>query len=61
MTIHRQRINLAKCIFRMTKGSTLLSQDYSYEVTATGYQDEGGTGETVSGGLVEEAVTLSPL
>ncbi len=49
-----------KVYFPHDEGSTLLSQDYSYEVTATGYQDEGGT-VTVSGGLVEEAVTLSPL
>ena len=49
-----------KAYFPHDEGSTLLSQGYSYAVTATGYQDEAGT-VTVSGGLVDRPVTLSPL
>lgn len=49
-----------KVYFPEDSSVTLLTQDYEYEVTATGYQDEGDT-VTISSGLVEETVTLTPL
>ncbi|QQS16030.1 MAG: hypothetical protein IPK84_01570 [Candidatus Moraniibacteriota bacterium] len=49
-----------KVYFPHDEGSVLLLQDYSYEITATGYHDENGTA-TISSGLAEESVTLSPM
>lgn len=48
-----------KVYFPHDEGSTLFPQDYSYEITASGYQDKDGT-VTISGSLAEESVMLSP-
>ncbi|QQR77166.1 MAG: prepilin-type N-terminal cleavage/methylation domain-containing protein [Candidatus Moraniibacteriota bacterium] len=49
-----------KVYFPHDESETLLLQDYSYEITTTGYQNKSGT-VTISDGLVEESVTLIAL
>lgn len=49
-----------KVYFPEDSSVTLVEQDYEYEITATGYQDESGT-VTISSGLTEEGAVLTAL